>query len=462
MATAPTPLITAGFDGGNGELIDSTCVEGVFDARLNMGKEPFTQGTDKREHWQWFYFKASNLQAAAISTCKFRLVNAGSSSYPAAWPGTWAVASYSDRSVWFRTPTTYDPSTGELCVTVAVEPGQPHVYVAYFAPFSYEQHLALIADCAAKKDTDGSPLCSVTTLTATLQNREVEMITAGSGPLKLWFTCRQHPGESMAEWWAKGFLARLLSSDDDLARKLRSLATFRVVPNMNPDGAVMGHLRTNACGANLNREWASTGEYVAPSMERSPEVFAVLALATEIGVDLWVDVHVRPQIDHSSACACWCCELLWLNGRFVGAHMWVQGDEELPHVFFAGAQGIPGWNDRHAELYRLFATAQLKACPAFQLLHGYGNEQIGEANMAICSDHIAAQFDCLAVTLEMPYKDSLELPEPSGGWSAGRCERLGASMLNAVEEVCPFLRRADFPFGNGGIGDGLDTPQWVR
>eukprot|EP01047_Picozoa_sp_COSAG01_P057665 COSAG01_NODE_6695_length_3539_cov_7.099419_2_plen_35_part_00 len=34
-------------------------------------------------------------------------------------------------------------------------------------------------------------------------------------------------------------------------------------------------------------------------------------------------------------------------------------------------------------------------------------------------------------------------------------------MLNAVEEVLPFLR-ADFPFGNGGIGDGLDTPQWVR
>jgi F420-0:gamma-glutamyl ligase len=28
---------------------------------------------------------------------------------------------------------------------------------------------------------------------------------------------------------------------------------------------------------------------------------------------------------------------------------------------------------------------------------------VGEANMAICSDHIADQFDCLAVTLEMPY-----------------------------------------------------------
>jgi hypothetical protein len=63
---------------------------------------------------------------------------------------------------------------------------------------------------------------------------------------------------------------------------------------------------------------------VAPTTERSPEVFAVLQQVTEIGCDLFVDVH---------------------------------GDEELPHIFFAGAQGIPGWNDRHAELYRSFATA---------------------------------------------------------------------------------------------------------
>jgi len=38
------------------------------------------------------------------------------------------------------------------------------------------------------------------------------------------------------------------------------------VPNVNPDGAMRGHLRTNAAGANLNREWAK------PTMEHSPEV----------------------------------------------------------------------------------------------------------------------------------------------------------------------------------------------
>ena len=38
------------------------------------------------------------------------------------------------------------------------------------------------------------------------------------------------------------------------------------MPNMNPDGSIRGHLRTNAKGANLNREWKE------PTEERSPEV----------------------------------------------------------------------------------------------------------------------------------------------------------------------------------------------
>ena len=37
------------------------------------------------------------------------------------------------------------------------------------------------------------------------------------------------------------------------------------VPNMNPDGSYRGHLRTNAKGANLNREWKN------PTPEYSPE-----------------------------------------------------------------------------------------------------------------------------------------------------------------------------------------------
>ena len=62
-------------------------------------------------------------------------------------------------------------------------------------------------------------------------------------------------------------------------------AVIYLVPNMNPDGSRRGHLRTNAAGANLNREWAE------PSTERSPEVLCVFNKMRETGLDFGLDVH---------------------------------------------------------------------------------------------------------------------------------------------------------------------------
>ena len=74
------PLITAGFDAGNGELIDSTvdAEAGLFEARLNMGKEPFTEGTDKREHWQ-----------CDPSTRSTPCCRTSARSSPSVWPAVW-------------------------------------------------------------------------------------------------------------------------------------------------------------------------------------------------------------------------------------------------------------------------------------------------------------------------------------------------------------------------------------
>eukprot|EP00964_Phaeocystis_antarctica_P086039 scaffold54421_cov25-Phaeocystis_antarctica.AAC.1 len=52
---------------------------------------------------------------------------------------------------------------------------------------------------------------------------------------------------------------------------------------MNPDGAVRGHLRTNACGANLNREWCSDETLtlslsLALSLSLSPSLTQTLTL----------------------------------------------------------------------------------------------------------------------------------------------------------------------------------------
>jgi murein tripeptide amidase MpaA len=215
------------------------------------------------------------------------------SSYPSGWPNYKVCASY-DREYWFRCPdTTFDAATGVLQWHHAMPAGQSTIWFAYFAPYSYERHQDLIAKCAA------SPFAQLRTLGTTLDGRDIDMLVVGTGAKKFFITARQHPGESMAEWCAEGFLERLLSADDPMAKKLRAEATCFVTPNANPDGSVRGHLRTNACGANLNREWAPTGDYMAPTLERSPEVYHIMRVLDEQGCDGYMDIHGDEEIEVS-------------------------------------------------------------------------------------------------------------------------------------------------------------------
>jgi murein tripeptide amidase MpaA len=55
------------------------------------------------------------------------------------WRGYQAVASY-DRERWFRVPTTYQD--GELAIAHRV--ARDSIYYAYFEPYSWERHLALL------------------------------------------------------------------------------------------------------------------------------------------------------------------------------------------------------------------------------------------------------------------------------------------------------------------------------
>lgn len=64
------------------------------------------------------------------------------------------------------------------------------------------------------------------------------IISLGSGPRKVWAIARQHPGETMAEWFMEGYIERLLDESDPVARAIRRDATFYCVPNMNPGECV--------------------------------------------------------------------------------------------------------------------------------------------------------------------------------------------------------------------------------
>ncbi len=339
------------------------------------------------EFAQWFHFC---LHGAAGEPVTLRFMNAKQCAYPKGWEG-YQVVSSEDRQHWSRIETSYD---GEV-MTARVTPQTNAIYFAYFEPYSYEQHLDLLASAAA------SSLVTVERLGTTVQGRDmsvlriadVHSLVAEEDKKDVWVIARQHPGETMAEWFVEGFLERLLDADDSVSRTLLQRCNFHVVPHMNPDGAVLGNLRTNAAGANLNREWA------APSMERSPEVALVRQAMEATGVDLCLDVH---------------------------------GDEALPCNFVVGSEGTPGYTPRIAELEDDFKTDWMRACPDFQDTLNYGRVAAGQANMSLATNWIAQRFGCMALTIEMPFKDNANLPDPTTGWSGQRSRKLGASVLQPL------------------------------
>lgn len=339
------------------------------------------------EFAQWFHFC---LHGAAGEPVTLRFMNAKQCAYPKGWDGYQVVCS-EDRQHWSRIETSYD---GEV-MTARVTPQSNAIYFAYFEPYSYEQHLDLLASAAA------SSLVTVERLGSTVQGRDmsvlrvadVHSLVAEEDKKDVWVIARQHPGETMAEWFVEGFLERLLDADDSVSRTLLQRCNFHVVPNMNPDGAVLGNLRTNAAGANLNREWA------APSMERSPEVALVRQAMEATGVDLCLDVH---------------------------------GDEALPCNFVVGSEGTPGYTPRIAELEDDFKSDWMRACPDFQDTLNYGRVAAGQANMSLATNWIAQRFGCMALTIEMPFKDNVNLPDPTTGWSGQRSKKLGASVLQPL------------------------------
>jgi len=264
------------------------------------------------------------------------------------------------------------------------------------------------------------PSPQVSSLGQSLGGREIDVITVGTGPLHAWIIHRQHPGEPQAAFFAEGLLARLLGlerqgSIDGLTAQMLEAFTWHVVPSMNPDGGSAGHLRTNLAGANLNREWAPTGSYEAPSLERSPEVYHVLRAMQRTGVDFFCDVH---------------------------------GDEGLPFCFCAGNEGTPNWGPRLRALHGAFVGAYARANPDMQARFGYEPDPPGGANPAVGGNQVGMRFDCLAVTLEMPFKDNAAnaAARRSGKpFDGHRCAMLGASLVDALAHVHTALRGVPVP-----------------
>jgi murein tripeptide amidase MpaA len=367
-----TIKISQNFDSGAIEVLRADSAASI---ELNLRKDSHA------DIHQWFHYR---LQGARDQQVTMRILNAGQATYARGYENYQAVASY-DSENWFRVPTTFDGSV----MTIRHTPDLDSVYYAYFEPYSFERHLRLLGEVAE------NPLARVLDLGSTVDGRDMNLVVIGrpEAEKKIWFIARQHPGESMAEWFIEGLIDTLLDDANPIARKLLQRCVFYIVPNMNPDGSVRGNLRTNAAGANLNREW------MTPSVERSPEVLYVKQKMHETGIDMFFDIH---------------------------------GDEALPYNFVAGNEMLENFGEERRAKQQAFIDRYKNASPDFQDKVGYAASKYKADMLTLASKYVGHHFGCLALTLEMPFKDNADLPDPHVGWNGARSAALGAAILQPI------------------------------
>lgn len=377
MTSSDTAItVSAAFDSGN---IIVHRIEGTS-ARLGVRRD---EGSD---FFQWFHFRVACTRGDRLN---LRIEGLEASAYPAGWPGYRACVS-EDRALWTRADTRYDAADAGGTLTITHVADADIVWFAYFAPYSQERHHDLIAEAL-----EGEGI-SYRCLGTSLDGRPIDCLELGEGERHVWLYARQHPGETMAEYWMEGAIALLTDPASPHGRRLRQLCRFHIVPNMNPDGSCRGHLRTNAIGVNLNREWHE------PSAARSPEVLAVRNAMDATGVAFAMDVH---------------------------------GDESIPAVFLAGFEGIPSLTDRQSELFRRFRDTLAIRTPDFQTAKGYPAAPPGRANLTMSTTQVAERFGAVSMTLEMPFKDNDDLPDAAQGWSPERSAQLGRDCMAVLAEI---------------------------
>lgn len=102
---------------------------------------------------------------------------------------------------------------------------------------------------------------------------------------------RVHPGETPASHVLNGFLEFILREDDPRSQALRAAFVFKIVPMINPDGVVRGHMRCDSLGENLNRV------YMQPDRNNHPAVYSIKRLLEHHcdtgALKFYIDLHAH-------------------------------------------------------------------------------------------------------------------------------------------------------------------------
>jgi hypothetical protein len=115
-------------------------------------------------------------------------------------------------------------------------------------------------------------------------------------------TARVHAAEVTGSFKVEGIINFLVSSKP-MAKKLRDLYVFKIVPMLNPDGVLVGNHRSSLTGVDLNRRWDLPNETLHPQIFYLKQLFKMLEIEKK-EIFVFCDLHGHAKKNNSFVYGC--------------------------------------------------------------------------------------------------------------------------------------------------------------
>ncbi|KAL3668070.1 hypothetical protein V7S43_006935 [Phytophthora oleae] len=168
--------------------------------------------------------------------------------------------------------------------------------IAHSYPYTLTMH-QLHIDSILNSGNDIRQILRHSSLCTTLSGRNCDLLTISDFSVSqqeldirkaVFISSRVHPGESQASWMMRGVIDFLLGNSD-IARVLRRMFVFQIIPMLNPDGVYYGNSRCGLAACDLNRQWQTPSKALHPTIFHAKELL-VKERSTR-GVVFFCDMH---------------------------------------------------------------------------------------------------------------------------------------------------------------------------
>jgi hypothetical protein len=243
----------------------------------------------------WVYFRMDRVKDRDLTITLTGYLPGEYNDGPAPHMTAQAVPVYSyDGQTWhYFAEQTWDDVAKEG--TVRLRPPSDSVWIATTPPYTHSRLLKLLSELSAL------PHVRLEVMGQSVRGRDLHLVTVTNfskpeaGKKTVWLQARQHAWESLTSYIAEGAM-KFVTSDDPAARELRDRFVFVFTPMLDPDGCVLGGVRFNANGYDVNRHWDEVDLSNPEWLRNAPEIwYPKKAVRDHVAagrrVDLMVNLH---------------------------------------------------------------------------------------------------------------------------------------------------------------------------